>query len=321
MARPRRRLLHRFFTRPAAGSASTSPTASRKATDRTPRRCSSCATKAASVVVTVDCGTTAHAPLAAAAKAGLDVVVIDHHAAEPKLPRGLRGGEPNRLDEASRSASWPPSASPSCWPSRSIARCAQRGWFEDRAGARPARAARSRRSGHGLRRRPADRPQPRARRTGAEGDRAAAQDRPGGARRSRARRAALRHLPSRFHPRSAHQRRRPHRRGRSRRAPAHHGRSARGARARRAPRRAQPRTPGDRGGRARGGPCAASPPKAMQAPLALGRRRRLASGRDRHRRGAAEASTTSARPASSRSTAMSARAPGARPTASISAPR
>jgi single-stranded-DNA-specific exonuclease len=33
----------------------------------------------ATVVVTVDCGATAHAPLAAAARAGLDVIVVDHH--------------------------------------------------------------------------------------------------------------------------------------------------------------------------------------------------------------------------------------------------
>ena len=55
----------------------------------------------AAVVVTVDCGTTAHGPLAEAAKAGLDVVVIDHHAAEPKLPDAFAIVNPNRLDEAS----------------------------------------------------------------------------------------------------------------------------------------------------------------------------------------------------------------------------
>ena len=54
----------------------------------------------ASVVVTVDCGTTAHEPLAAAAEAGLDIVVIDHHVAEPNLPRAFAIVNPNRLDEA-----------------------------------------------------------------------------------------------------------------------------------------------------------------------------------------------------------------------------
>jgi len=41
------------------------------------------------VVVTVDCGTTAHLPLADAAEAGLEVIVIDHHVAEPLLPRAV----------------------------------------------------------------------------------------------------------------------------------------------------------------------------------------------------------------------------------------
>jgi single-stranded-DNA-specific exonuclease len=55
----------------------------------------------AAVVVTVDCGATAHEPLAAAAEAGLDVIVIDHHVTEPLLPRALALVNPNRLDEAS----------------------------------------------------------------------------------------------------------------------------------------------------------------------------------------------------------------------------
>src|SRR5438105_9795989 len=53
------------------------------------------------VVVTVDCGTTAHLPLADAAEAGLEVIVIDHHVAEPLLPRAAAVVNPNRLDEAS----------------------------------------------------------------------------------------------------------------------------------------------------------------------------------------------------------------------------
>ncbi len=53
------------------------------------------------VVVTVDCGTTAHQPLAAAAAAGLDIVVVDHHVAEPLLPRAAAIVNPNRLDETS----------------------------------------------------------------------------------------------------------------------------------------------------------------------------------------------------------------------------
>jgi single-stranded-DNA-specific exonuclease len=53
----------------------------------------------AAVVVTVDCGTTAHQALAVAAEAGLDVVVVDHHVAEPELPRAFAIVNPNRLDE------------------------------------------------------------------------------------------------------------------------------------------------------------------------------------------------------------------------------
>ena len=51
------------------------------------------------VVVTVDCGTLAFEPLEAAAEAGLDVIVVDHHVAEPRLPRALAVVNPNRLDE------------------------------------------------------------------------------------------------------------------------------------------------------------------------------------------------------------------------------
>jgi single-stranded-DNA-specific exonuclease len=53
-----------------------------------------------SLVVTVDCGITAYAPLADAAGMGLDVVVVDHHVAEPELPRAVAVVNPNRLDES-----------------------------------------------------------------------------------------------------------------------------------------------------------------------------------------------------------------------------
>jgi single-stranded-DNA-specific exonuclease len=53
------------------------------------------------VVVTVDCGTNAHQPLAEAADAGLEVIVVDHHVGEPLLPRAAAIVNPNRLDEES----------------------------------------------------------------------------------------------------------------------------------------------------------------------------------------------------------------------------
>jgi len=53
----------------------------------------------AGLVLTVDCGVTAFAPLQAAKAAGLDVVVVDHHVAEPHLPEAAAIINPNRLDE------------------------------------------------------------------------------------------------------------------------------------------------------------------------------------------------------------------------------
>ncbi|MBL6929737.1 MAG: single-stranded-DNA-specific exonuclease RecJ [Rhodospirillales bacterium] len=55
----------------------------------------------ASVIVTVDCGTTAFEPLKAAAGAGIDVIVADHHEAEAELPPAVAVVNPNRLDEES----------------------------------------------------------------------------------------------------------------------------------------------------------------------------------------------------------------------------
>ena len=52
----------------------------------------------ADLVVTVDCGTTAFGPLAGAAEAGLEVVVVDHHLAGPGLPQARAVVNPNRLD-------------------------------------------------------------------------------------------------------------------------------------------------------------------------------------------------------------------------------
>ena len=52
-----------------------------------------------SLIVTVDCGITAHAPIEAAAAAGVDVIIIDHHIAGPDLPRALAVVNPNRLED------------------------------------------------------------------------------------------------------------------------------------------------------------------------------------------------------------------------------
>ena len=55
----------------------------------------------AKVVLTVDCGATAHAPLEAARALELDVIVSDHHIGEPALPPALAVVNPNRFDEDS----------------------------------------------------------------------------------------------------------------------------------------------------------------------------------------------------------------------------
>lgn len=51
------------------------------------------------LVITVDCGTTAFEPFARAADIGLDVIVLDHHSAEPTLPAVTALVNPNRLDQ------------------------------------------------------------------------------------------------------------------------------------------------------------------------------------------------------------------------------
>ncbi len=55
----------------------------------------------ASLVITVDCGITAFAALDEAARIGLDVIIADHHVAEPSLPTARAVINPNRLDENS----------------------------------------------------------------------------------------------------------------------------------------------------------------------------------------------------------------------------
>jgi single-stranded-DNA-specific exonuclease len=59
------------------------------------------AARGATLLVTVDCGTSSHEPLAQARKLGLDVIVIDHHQADEVLPPALAMVNPNRLDDLS----------------------------------------------------------------------------------------------------------------------------------------------------------------------------------------------------------------------------
>jgi len=52
------------------------------------------------LVITVDCGIVSFEPLKTAKEAGLEVIVIDHHQAEPQLPDAVAVVNPNRIDEA-----------------------------------------------------------------------------------------------------------------------------------------------------------------------------------------------------------------------------
>src|SRR4051794_10893391 len=59
------------------------------------------AARGATLLVTVDCGTTSHEPLAEARRLGLETIVIDHHLADETLPEALAVVNPNRLDDLS----------------------------------------------------------------------------------------------------------------------------------------------------------------------------------------------------------------------------
>ena len=60
------------------------------------------AERGAKLLVTVDCGTTSIEPLAEAGRVGMDVVVIDHHQCDEKLPDVIALINPNRPDDLSK---------------------------------------------------------------------------------------------------------------------------------------------------------------------------------------------------------------------------
>ena len=57
--------------------------------------------RGATLLVTVDCGTTSDGPIATAVRLGLETIVIDHHRAGATLPPALAVVNPNRLDDLS----------------------------------------------------------------------------------------------------------------------------------------------------------------------------------------------------------------------------
>ena len=59
------------------------------------------ASQGAQVLITVDCGISAHDQLNRAAELGLDVVILDHHQASENLPTAVAVVNPNRQDDVS----------------------------------------------------------------------------------------------------------------------------------------------------------------------------------------------------------------------------
>ncbi len=54
----------------------------------------------ATLIVTADCGTSAHGTVRAAAERGIDVIITDHHRPAPTLPSAVAVVNPNRTDSA-----------------------------------------------------------------------------------------------------------------------------------------------------------------------------------------------------------------------------
>jgi single-stranded-DNA-specific exonuclease len=58
-------------------------------------------TQSATLILTVDCGTLSYEPIAYAFDNKIDIIVLDHHVAEPSLPQAYAIVNPNRLDDDS----------------------------------------------------------------------------------------------------------------------------------------------------------------------------------------------------------------------------
>ena len=67
----------------------------------TPEALAALAGEGARLILTVDCGTTSEAAIAAVNAAGAEVIVIDHHQADETLPEALAVLNPNRQDDLS----------------------------------------------------------------------------------------------------------------------------------------------------------------------------------------------------------------------------
>ena len=242
------------------------------------------AAKGATLLVTVDCGTTSLEPLAEARKLGMSVVVIDHHQTGDELPEVDALVNPNRRRRSLRPRPSRRRRPGADHAGRGEPRIARPRLLDRRtAGAGSARHAAPCGARHRGRCRAPDRAQPRLRRQGPDRDAPPRPCRPHRADGCGAAERPARSLASRLHAGAAHQCGRPDRARRSRRAAAA-GRRRLGSRADRGRTRpAQQRAPrhragGGSAGRGRGAGLARA---RRQGRGHRDRRRRLA---PRHRR-------------------------------------
>jgi single-stranded-DNA-specific exonuclease len=94
-------LMHRFFAAHDLGCRVYIPDRLFEGYGPNPTAIESLVKDGAQLIVTVDCGTTSFEPLAHARKLGCDVVVIDHHQADERLPDAQAVVNPNRQDDLS----------------------------------------------------------------------------------------------------------------------------------------------------------------------------------------------------------------------------
>jgi single-stranded-DNA-specific exonuclease len=84
------------------------------------------------VCITVDCGTLSFEPIAEAKKAGLEIIVIDHHLGAETLPDAFAVVNPNRLDETSDQRHLAAVGVAFLLAVAVNSKLRERGWFKDR---------------------------------------------------------------------------------------------------------------------------------------------------------------------------------------------
>ena len=94
-------LLSRYLGAIGAASAVDVPDRLREGYGPNPAALERLAKAGCRLVVALDCGTTAFEALGVAAERGQEVIVVDHHAAEPRLPSAVAVINPNRCDQDS----------------------------------------------------------------------------------------------------------------------------------------------------------------------------------------------------------------------------